>query len=504
MSTVQMYLNDSTTQSVDVRVPSAQHKDICIIRNLATFPTVLRLMEPLHYAEFTGSFSYYNPPPPPPVRLPFGLTHDHPFTSLWLDPHPTVSYTPFSWSVYKTRSMAERHDINWFLERNYTFPIHQAIDDMFGNVELGSYVSAQSTMLIALERPHASESDHTRIAYTQSMQKGEREVYTVTSLSKYIKRHAPDMPDHKLRDFCARYLIDSAHYEMLDTTEAMISAVLNGPRSCMADEFNHLPQHPYAVYAPQFGWSLAVRYSDSTKCHIDGRCLCLKHDGEKLFVRSFKRPDGGGYSHDDPQLEAWLATQGYEKWQQYPDGAKLLRIEDRSGDVIMPYIDGDGSVSFNGDHMEIDDDGMRADNTNGYLDANQRSCDRCGDYTDDDDLTGTYDEGSVCSSCLDNYYTYAETRQGTEYVRYDETIHIEHNDTYYYDSHIDHFDDIVETNDIGYTHIDNAWLCCATDNWYSNDVEALIVRDCMYHPDSAPEDDDQEEEQDEQELVQTT
>ena len=57
MSTVQMYLNDSTTQTVDVRVPSAEHKDICIIRSVGDYPTVLRLMEPLHFEDFEGSFS---------------------------------------------------------------------------------------------------------------------------------------------------------------------------------------------------------------------------------------------------------------------------------------------------------------------------------------------------------------------------------------------------------------------------------------------------------------
>ena len=505
MSIVQMYLNDSTTQSVDVRVPSAEHRDVCIIRDSGGYPTVLKLVHQLNYAEFQGSFSYYNPPPAPPVRLPFGLTHDHPLAPMWLDPHPMHSWSAMSWALYKTNSVAIENDVQWCVTRNNTFTLHNAVADFMDNVDFSSHVSVQNTMLMAFERPHASESDHTRIAYTQSVQKGEREVYTVTSLSKYLKRHAPDIPDHKLRDFCAQYLIDSTHYEMLDTTEAMVSAVMNGPRSCMADDFDHLPHHPYTVYAPRYGWCVAVRYSDGTKEHIDGRCLCLNHDGEKLFVRSYKRPDGGGYSHDDPQLEAWLSTQGYSKWCQYPDGAKLLRLEDRSGNVIMPYIDGEGSVSYNGDHMEIDENGMRADNTNGYLDTNQSSCDRCGDYTDEDDLTVTYDEGSVCSSCLDNYYTYAETRHGNDYVRHDEVIHIEHNDTYYYDHHIEHFDDIVETDDIGYTHIDNAWRCEASDTWYSNDTEALIVRDCMYHPDSVPEDDDdQEEEQTEQELVQTT
>ena len=498
------------------------HRDVCVLRDLfnpatgeSRYNTIRRISEQDRYAEFTDAFSYYCPPTVTPThtqdpapqdapiqpRLPFGLNPEtHPHITRVYNQATALLNTTASYSDVHTqykRVMLIMEDIqnpyNWLRDRLGSTALHPAIVDLLRTDSLVTYI--KDIVLLAFERPHVSTTDSTRIAYTQSVQKGERDVTTVTSISKYIKRHCPDMPDHELRDFCAKHMLDDGAYEMITNSDEMIISVRNGPKSCMSDAFRHLDEHPYAVYAPQFGWSMAVRYSGADKA-IHGRCLCLNHDGEKLFVRSYKHAEGGGYSYDDPKLEAWLATQGYEKHDYWPDGAELKLIY-QNGRVVMPYIDKSASVRISGDRAFIDEDGWEASNTDGYLhqdDDDYSDCDDCGERTYNDDMTTVYGGNCVCSSCLHDSYVWGETRYGEEYMHHDETTYVEWNDTHYYTDHIDCcFNDLVHTEDIGYTHVDNAWQCEESQTWYSSETDYVQIGDAFYHPDHAPQVDEEEE-----------
>lgn len=499
------------------------HRDVCILRDMfnpstdvAPVRTILRLAEQHNHGDFPGSFSYYCPPTVTPTqepqdpqdspiqaRLPFGLNPEtHPditrlynqATALLAEYPPTTTLhdqmrTQYFRALY---IMGGDQPPAWLRDHIQSTPLHPAIDALLYIDSLATYITDMS--LLVMEHPHESQTDPTRIAYTQSVQKGERELYTVTSISKYIKRHCPDMPDHELRDFCAKQVLDESAYAMITNSDEMIISVRNGPKSCMSDAFRDLDEHPYAVYAPQFGWSMAVRYGEGKAIH--GRCLCLEHDGCKLFIRSYKHAEGGGYSYDDPKLEAWLYTQGYTKEDCWPDGAELKLIY-QNGRVVMPYIDKSGSVRISGDRAFIDDDGDEASNTDGYLHQDNddyTDCDDCGESTENDDLTAVYGGNNVCSCCLNNEYVECETRYGAEHVHVDSATWVEWNGTYYYTDDIDRcFHDLVCTEDEGYTHVDNAWQCEESRIWYSSDIDYVQIGDAFYHPDHAPEIDEEEE-----------
>ena len=499
------------------------HRDVCVLRDLynpiadeESINTILRIADQDHYAEFTGAFSYYCPPTATPThtqdpapqdapiqpRLPFGLNPEtHPHTTRLYNQATALLLSTASFSDTRVQYlravyiMEDTQNPNWWLrDRLGSTNLHPAIDDLLRTESLATYI--KDIVLLAFECPHISTTDSTRIAYTQSAQKGERYTTTVTSISKYIKRHCPDVPDHELRDFCAKHMLDDGAYEMITNSDEMIISVRKGPKSCMSDAFRDLDEHPYAVYAPQFGWSMAVRYSGEGKA-IHGRCLCLNHDGEKLFVRSYKHAEGGGYSYDDPKLEAWLATQGYEKHDCWPDGAELKLIY-QNGRVVMPYIDKNGSVEINGDRAFIDENGWEASNTDGYLhqddDDDYSDCDDCGERTENDDMTTVCGGNVICSCCLQNAYVWCEARYGAEYTHYEWTTYVEWNDTHYYTDDIDrYFHDLVHTEDIGYTHVDNAWKCEESLVWYSSDTDYVQIGDAFYHPDHAPDKDEEEE-----------
>ena len=372
--------------------------------------------------------------------------------------------------------------------------------------------------LVLLEFPHISEVDPTMLAYVQSDEKGTREIYTRTTIGKFIKRHCPTMPDHELRDFVALHS-DSLHDDadpndpdtydpsksktmsLVHSTAQMIQAVQTGPKTCMKDSgWDDDPDtHPYRAYAPKYGWHMAVRRSKTNGSTVMGRCLCLTHGENKLFVRSFMRnvdDPVNGYSNSDTQLEAWLKAQGYHRMKQWPQGAKLDAIHtDNTDEYLMPYLDGNCQrVDFHGEHFTIDETGaLDADKTEGTVnindEADMESCDHCGDSTDSDDLYGVGDSGDcrVCGHCMENHYTYVVGRRGHEYyVSCENSVYVQSRDEYY---DVDYLDDneVVWCDDENeYLALDEVWACAATGTIYSHRTDYVEIDGDWYHPDDAP------------------
>lgn len=310
--------------------------------------------------------------------------------------------------------------------------------------------------LLALEMPSVPEDgDKTRVSYWQSDAKQAKNLRTVTSLGKYLRRHFLTLTDHAIRDAVA--LAAPAKYEIWTGTDRMVQAVQEGPKSCMQweDDFD---VHPYEVYTPEFGWAVAVRLQGST---IMGRCVI--HTEKKVFVRSYGRDEHDGRSQDDFGLETWLRDQGYRERSDWPEGVKFARIE-WGHDCLMPYLDASSSEGRRVDICDTfivrDDQGdYVCDNTNGEMTHEPgASCEECGDRTDD--LTYLdFVERSVCSCCLESGYTYVRgtrgSRFGTTVTRYyvssDNAVSVDGEN--YDEEHLPEY--IVQLHDGDYAHQDN-------------------------------------------------
>ena len=48
---------------------------------------------------------------------------------------------------------------------------------------------------------------------------------------------------------------------------------------------------------------------------------------------------------------------------------------------------------------------------------------------------------------------------------------------------------------MGFVHESDTWQCHATDNWYTTNIEPVIIDDERYHPDHAPETEDETNEE---------
>ena len=413
-----------------------------------------------------------------------------------------------------------RKSREWYRREMERAPIHPTIVKMLNNPEQAQYLADWREMV--LEYPHVADLDATKISFTENEAKGVADRQTVTTLGKYIKRHAPDIPDHVLRDMV---MLSVAEVTLTHNLQEMIDAVQNGPKSCMQGSFR---THPYSVYDPQYGWHMAVRREGGD---IMGRCLCLTHKGKKMFVRSY-RTNENGYSHSDEGMNAWLEERGYTHESEWPWGVRLAVIR-QGGDLVLPYIDGNsGCCREDSDCLVIDDDGEHeGDRTDGYASSASRcSCDDCGDSFDDGDgtYTGYHEDHHVCDDCSRGY-TYAYGRNGNQYyVPDDDTVYVEgesyhtdyldrngivysERDSEYYlqddCTMIDGSGDWVHNNDIHdhdfvcldeddgiYGMRSDCWQCAGTDLWYSTDSGSDYYAQSwtgadgkLYHEDQLPE-----------------
>ena len=105
-----------------------------------------------------------------------------------------------------------------------------------------------------------------------------------------------------------------------------------------------------------------------------------------------------------------------------------------------------------------------------YLDDNDIVCLADGDYACRDDAVYIESDGE--------WYDSDDSRIG-----YDE-----YNDCYQL------LDNCIETDDKGWVYKENTWMCEATENWYSDAVDPVIIDGNKYHPDDAPETNETNEE----------
>jgi hypothetical protein len=433
----------------------------------------------------------------------------------------------------------------WFKRERETYQLHPAVLEMMNLYKPDRW----DTLL--LEWPHRSSTDPNRLAYTRDERAGEADRQVVTTIGKYLTRHFSHAPDNVIRDIVAQFSYDGG-ISIVDEINEMISAVVNGPHSCMSSSFDircddGIRRHPYAVYDPSLGWSMAVR-RDSDGLVL-GRCLVYDHAEEgRVFVRSYKRDRNGGSYGSDEAIEAHLRNIGMNKRSGWPDGTAIMCYPARDGGYLMPYIDGDNhEVSLiGGDKMVIDSGGeITARNTCGVTEDADSTCEDCGRRFNSDDegtWTGRYEDHHVCGNCADEY-TYAYGRNGNlyyvhndcvvcvdgeyydedflsdnsivqlhdhEYAHLDDTVYIGSVDAYYrsddddicYDAYNNQYElvcNCVTLRDGSMCHEDDAWQCTATDYWYTDGTDYVEIDGDKYHPDDAPETDDEADEADETE-----
>jgi hypothetical protein len=188
---------------------------------------------------------------------------------------------------------------------------------------------------------HIDPHDPTKVRFIASATDGMQSRYTSMAPGRFIKKFIDnDPPSYLLDEWCAKMGLDMTTSPlMFAITADEIEQVYNeGPHSCMAYKKNHptfinVEQHPVRVYGNS---DLAVAYI-MRNGEITARTLCWPK----------KKIHGRIYGDTARILERLKENDYIENWNM--EGAKIRQLRNKkSGDLILPYIDGDLGVVIKG------------------------------------------------------------------------------------------------------------------------------------------------------------
>ncbi len=245
-----------------------------------------------------------------------------------------------------------------------------------------------------LRCPHFQPGKGETVFYVANMLDGLRGRLTSIRAGRYLQKfHSGSLDARTIQEWAKAAIEAAAESEVkFATTPDEIERVyLTGPNSCMSHSAHSYTSdvHPVRVYG---AGDLAVAYIENggKPC---ARALCWPE--KKLYSRVY------GCSS---RLGAALAKLDYQPGRLY--GARLLKIE--SGDsYIMPFIDNERVVHA-GDYFELSASGESAGRTDGMLEDNSTSCERCGDRISDPDDANSFRGEPWCDSCYSEHTTECE------------------------------------------------------------------------------------------------
>jgi len=363
------------------------------------------------------------------------------------------------------------HQRGWHVTMSNKHDIHPAI---FQAIDIAPPYDWHQLLL---EYPYISEADPSRLAYTRDERSGINDRQTVTTIGKYLVRHF-DLPDHVVREIAAQY--SGATCKIVKTMPEMLDVIKNGAKSCMTLSNYDDDAHPYQVYAPELGWSIAVRM-DGTTYRARALIYTDPETDTAYFVRSYRKMDDPrAHSQPDTLLEAWLKGQGIAHRDSW-DGA-VLRYIPHGDSFLAPYLDGsDKNVEIlgrclmtvtSGGEYEFD----RQDGTPTHS-AGDCECSNCGDSFNEDDghWAGSNGDLHICEYCVREHYTYAYTRHGNQhYICSDDVVYVESQREYYHDRYLGENNIVrcVDTNE--YEHTDDAVYLERESEWYSRGSDAIV------------------------------
>jgi len=327
---------------------------------------------------------------------------------------------------------------------------------------------------LVLEWAHVSVSDPARLAFTRSVEHGEANRQTVTSISKYLTSNFPSLQSHVIRDICAKF--GNHCFKISWQMNEMLELLAQSPRSCMRwDRWSAGEWHPYQCYAPEFGWGLAVRLEND---QVMARALVNKSN--MTFVRSFGAINNDrGHSQNDNALNSYLKSIGYTHANGW-DGLRIAKIDHPDGGWTAPYLDGYNQrvESRNGYFLISDNGEYECTQTDGSIENEDRaSCECCGDYINlnsgNHSWAGRFEDYLVCEHCCDNSFVRAYGADQEQYLT--DEGNCQHIDGEYYVTRFFSDNGIVFAVDTDeYCHEDDCLFLDHRQEWVSSDCSYAV------------------------------
>jgi hypothetical protein len=261
---------------------------------------------------------------------------------------------------------------------------------------------------------HVANADPRMIAYTESADKGRRDIQTRVKPGRYLKRWFGDvLTDDEIKGWAEKFAGENATQELRFAREPdeIERVYVNGPRSCMSyDAASYESEcHPARVYG---AGDLAIAYIEPEAGSVTARVVCWPE--RKLWSRIYG---------DESRLAGLLEKAGFCRAGCGDfDGARLLKIEHDCDQYVCPYLDMADEVGIRGDYLVIGDCGHDARNTNGLTGSPGIPCDNCGDHCDEEDTYRVGDD-NWCSCCYRNHAFSCDECEESYPNDYSRTVH---------------------------------------------------------------------------------
>jgi hypothetical protein len=316
---------------------------------------------------------------------------------------------------------------------------------------------------------HRSKDKPAFIAYTESPEKGARDIQTRLRPGVYLKRYFGDvLSDAEITQYARLHamLSGETEYEIrfARTADEIEQVYITGPASCMSESARQYSGiHPVRVYGDS---DLQLAYIEAESGYHDEPIMAraLVWPERKVYGRVYPTPE----RYYDSEREEAKAAQaalirgleglGYSRGDF--EGAKIRKIESRDHGHVMPYPDGVQSVSDCGDVFRITARGEYcAANTNGLLEDGA-TCENCDESYNPDEgqtvYTSRHGTQSWCQCCVDNSAYYC------------------HGNEELYADHIDSVSIDWNTYSLYYAR-ENFYYCQRTEEWNSDGTTTVYV-----------------------------
>lgn len=230
---------------------------------------------------------------------------------------------------------------------------------------------------------HVAMSNGAMVAYTQNVEKGERDIQTLMRPGRYFQKYYSDVlsPD-EINDL-AKKIDNSMTLRFATTGEEVVEVYQNGPRSCMRYPnvhhswyYGHI--HPCSVYGDESDLILAyLGNGEPGQPGFRATARALIDKRSNTYMRVYG---------DETRIRDCLREAGFKPTDTF-ESARIKRIEDDHGNgYIMPYIDGEADYCrFDGNMFVIGEYGeIRAQSICGTTEEEDRNfCEYHEEYTNE-------------------------------------------------------------------------------------------------------------------------
>lgn len=350
---------------------------------------------------------------------------------------------------------------------------------------------------------HRSTDKPSFVAFTESPEKGARDIQTRLRPGVYLKRYFGDvLSDAEITQFARLHamLSGETEYEIkfAKTADEIEHVYTNGPASCMSEsarDYNGI--HPVRVYGDS---DLQLAYIEAESGYHDEPIMAraLIWPERKVYGRVYPTPER---YYDSAREEAKAAQAalirgleglGYSRGDF--EGATIRKIESRDHGHVMPYLDGIQSVSDCGDVFKITARGEYcATNTNGLLEDGAQ-CENCDDGYDPENgitvYTSRHGTQSWCEHCANNHAFYCHGNDET-YADYIDSVEVDGqtyslyyaSENFYFCQHTREWNSDgtttvhvtpLRTEEWGADALEEAFHCDGSCEWYACDAFTMV------------------------------